>query len=277
MTRTSAKEGSSVNANLKAPLYHQIFLILRDGILGGTFKVGDVLPAEHEVASLYGVSRITARRALTELALAGLVSRARGRGTIVKYRPPTPPLRASVAAWLEGATVMGQTTTVKVIEFGYGPATQLEAEALELPAGTEVQHSQRVRYFGDFAISLLVTVIPARIGRTFDRTGLARTPMLSLIKRSGVKIGHARQSITATLADQNIATRLSTEIGAPLLKVQRVVSDHADEPIEYLTAYYRPDRYQLEMVLSPSQTVETMSSTLSELTMQPAEAKNGKR
>lgn len=272
-----AREGNGVSANLKAPLYHQIFLILRDGILAGTFKIGDVLPAEHEVASLYGVSRITARRALTELALAGFVSRARGRGTTVQYRPPTPPLRASVAAWLEGATVMGQTTTVEVVEFGYGPATQSEAEALELPAGTEVQQSQRVRYFGDFAISVLVTVIPGNIGRTFDRSSLSRTPMLSLIKRTGVKIGHARQSITATLADQNMAMRLSTEIGAPLLKVQRVVCDEADVPIEYLTAYYRPDRYQLEMVLSPEQTVEDISSTLSELTRQKQTDKNASR
>ena len=39
------------------------FLVLRDGILDGRYRYGDVLPSEHELAGRYGVSRITAKHA----------------------------------------------------------------------------------------------------------------------------------------------------------------------------------------------------------------------
>lgn len=255
MTRA---ENGGINPHLKAPLYHQIFLVLRDGILDGRYRHGDVLPSEHELASRYGVSRITAKHAMTELANAGLVTRARGRGTTVQYRPPAAPLRAPVGNWLQTMEAMGRSTEVAVLEFGYGPGTTAETEALELPAGAEVQRSLRVRSIGKQAISMLITVLPAEIGRGFDAKDLARYPMLELIRRNGTVIGQARQVITATLADQLAASCLTTDIGAPLLKLQRTVRDKDERPIEFLTAFYRPDRYQMEMVLSPDQTVKSI-------------------
>jgi GntR family transcriptional regulator len=193
---------------------------------------------------------------MTELAMAGLVTRARGRGTTVQYRPPAAPLRAPVGSWLQTMEAMGRSTEVAVLEFGYGPSTTAESEALELAPGTEVQRSLRVRSIGKQPISMLITVLPAEIGRGFDAGDLAQHPMLELIRRNGTVIGQARQVITATLADQLAASCLATDIGAPLLKLQRTVRDKAERPIEFLIAFYRPDRYQMEMVLSPDQTVK---------------------
>jgi GntR family transcriptional regulator len=251
-------DNGGIDARLKAPLYHQIFLVLRDGILDGRYRYGDVLPSEHELAGRYGVSRITAKHAMTELANAGLVTRARGRGTTVQYRAPAAPLRAPVGSWLQTMEAMGRSTEVAVLDFAYGPATMTESEALELPESGEVQRSLRVRSIGKQPISMLITVLPADVGHGFDAKDLAQHPMLELIRRNGTVIGQARQVITATLADQRAASCLATDIGAPLLKLQRVVRDKEDRPIEFLTAFYRPDRYQMEMVLSPDQTVQSI-------------------
>src|SRR5687768_13951912 len=98
---SSVPDAASVNASSRSPLYHQIYIVLRDEILAGTHKVGDLLPSENELARVYGVSRITAKRALAELARARFVSRSRGIGTVVSYKPENPPLRASVANWLQ--------------------------------------------------------------------------------------------------------------------------------------------------------------------------------
>ena len=73
-----------VDENNRAPLYHQIFMILRSKIIDGEYSEKSLLPSENEIARLFGVSRITAIRALNELAAQGLVSCARGKGTIVR-------------------------------------------------------------------------------------------------------------------------------------------------------------------------------------------------
>ncbi|WP_373019000.1 GntR family transcriptional regulator [Muriicola sp.] len=90
-----------MDESLRTPLYHQIYLILRDEILNGRYGKDALLPGEQELGKIFGVSRITAKRALDELAVAGLVVRERGRGTRVRFVPPSPPVYSSVEGLLE--------------------------------------------------------------------------------------------------------------------------------------------------------------------------------
>src|SRR5690606_7863405 len=85
-----------VDERLPTPLYHQIFLILRSQILDGRLQPGGLVPGEEELGRQFSVSRITARRALAELAAEGLVTRGRGRGTHVTPRSEPPPVRGGV-------------------------------------------------------------------------------------------------------------------------------------------------------------------------------------
>lgn len=65
------------------PLYAQLYDILLEKLKAGEYKKNDVLPTEAEFEEIFGVSRITARRALAELAAKGLVKRQAGIGTMV--------------------------------------------------------------------------------------------------------------------------------------------------------------------------------------------------
>ena len=61
------------------------------------------------------------------------------------------------------------------------------------------------------------------------------------------KMASARQTISATVADAQVATALSIHAGAPLIEVRRVVRDVAERPVEYIRVLYRPDIYRFEM------------------------------
>ncbi len=62
----------------------QIAEQIRSSILTATFSPGEKLPAERELAELFGVSRPSVREALNILAASGLVESHQGGGTIVK-------------------------------------------------------------------------------------------------------------------------------------------------------------------------------------------------
>ena len=78
------------------PLYHQIFLQLRDEILSGERPHGSTLPTEQELSALYGVSRITARRVPNDLAQQHYVERKRRLGTRVTFQSPAKPIEANI-------------------------------------------------------------------------------------------------------------------------------------------------------------------------------------
>jgi GntR family transcriptional regulator of arabinose operon len=67
----------------KAPLYQVIFNDLYKKIKIGFYKVGDQIPTEKELMSLYETSRITASRAVHELVNKNYVQRLKATGTFV--------------------------------------------------------------------------------------------------------------------------------------------------------------------------------------------------
>ena len=55
--------------------------------------------------------------------------------------------------------------------------------------------------------------------------------------------------IKASLADAECSERLGVPIGAPLLLIERVVYAVDGRPVEYVTTYYRADRYTYRVKL----------------------------
>ena len=141
---------------LKTPLYHQIYLILKGRITDGVYGPDARLPSEQDLTERFGVSRITAKRAMDELAAEGLVVRERARGTRVIYQPPSGPIPSSVEGLLENLIAMGLETTAQLLEFEYLSASGAIAQALELdsrqrsPTGrTRALHRRRALFASD--------------------------------------------------------------------------------------------------------------------------------
>lgn len=239
-----------IDENSPTPLYHQIFLILRDRISDGTYAFESTMPSENEICKIFGVSRITAKRALDELASAKLVIRRRGRGTSVSHRTVSLPVHYSVEGLLENLLTMGLKTEVELLGFEYREASTQVALALNCEPGTIVQHSIRVRRLEGEPFSYLTTWVPEDVGRSYSKKDVATKPLLVLLERGGVLVSSAEQTITATGADVLSAQALAVEIGAPLLRISRVVHDQTGRAVEYIVALYRPDRYQFRMNLT---------------------------
>lgn len=257
LASSSTTRPGSVDSRLPTPLYHQIYALLREQILDGVYADNELVPTEQELTERFGVSRITAKRALDELASEGLVVRRRGKGTTVASRVAVPAVSANISGLLENLLMMGLKTKVDIIDFGYVSATNDVCRALDIPDGTEVQRAVRVRSLDGAPLSYTTSYVPAALGRTYGRKDLAARPLLELLERAGVLIGSADQSIGAVLADARVAPRLGVRVGSPLLSVTRTVFDQHGRPVEYIAILYRPDRYQYRMKLARVQGAAT--------------------
>ena len=108
----------------------QVYLVLRDRILSGAADFGSRLPTENDLAEFHGVSRVTVRRALGELARERLIERRRSAGTRVIYRSSPAPMTADITGVLANLAEMGRRTAVKLLAFDYVPAEGAVAQAL---------------------------------------------------------------------------------------------------------------------------------------------------
>lgn len=256
--KPSPLASAALSNDNRVPLYHQIFLILRSKIADGEYALGSYLPGELELEETFGVSRITAVRALNELAAAGLVVRERGRGTRVQMVASGMVARgpADVAGIAEesvhdtgGIVEDLSAAKIKVYEFEYASAPPAVAAALALPEATMVQYATRVANFAGKPFNHLTSYIPEDVGRKWTRKDLERTPMTALLERHGPAIHLVRENITATLADMQAAERLQVGVGSPLLKVTRISYDRHNRGIDYMIGLYPPDRYQYVLTL----------------------------
>ena len=250
MTDKVVTAKNTIDDSLPTPLYHQIYVLIREKIYSGSYANGSLIPTENELEKMFDVSRITVKRALDELASEGLVTRQRGKGTTITFNNPVSSSPTNMDGLLEDLATIAKETKVKVLEFDYVKASPQATDALKLTAASIVQKAVRVRYKNATPFSYVITYLPEEIGRSFSYDELENEPILALIERSGKNISRARQTVTATLADGTTGPALSVSIGSPLLKVSRIVYDYDDKPVEYITIYYRPDHYQLNLELS---------------------------
>ena len=81
----------------------------------------------------------------------------------------------------------------------------------------------------------------------------SRNRLFQLIELSGVKLTSAQHTVNAVLADPMVAPLLGVDIASPLLSVNELIFDQEGQPVEYVAALYRPDRFNYKVNLAVSQ------------------------
>lgn len=239
--------GGSINRETAIPLYHQIYLTLRDEITRGERVFGSPMPTEMKLSASYNVSRITARRALDELANGGYVERRRRTGTRVIYRRPDQQIEGNIDQAVESLIAFGQNTEVKVVEIAEEPASPATAAKLKLQPGDHVIRAVRLRSLKGQPLGMIISHLPADMGIDATPERLTESPMLSLLREAAVTIGGAVQTIEAIVADPDLASALSIEPRSAVLHIERQVEDSNGRIVLITNAYYRADRYRITL------------------------------
>ena len=67
----------------KVPIHQQLYSYIKERIAEGFYKENEIIPSEKEMQEMFEVSRITVRRAISDLEHDGYLIKRKGRGTIV--------------------------------------------------------------------------------------------------------------------------------------------------------------------------------------------------
>lgn len=229
--------------------YRRVQESLAEEIRLGGRPPGSHLPPERALAEHFGVSRVTLRRALTELERSGLISRTSPRGwAVAGSRIGEPP--NMLMSFSEMATARRLRPGARMISSTLRPATIDEAESLSLAPGAELFELERLRSMDEVPIMIDRTRIPAALAPGLDREDFTSISLYAFLEeRYGIRPTRARLSAEAVAADGNQARLLDLRPGEPLLRCNQVTEDQHGRRIELCEMTYRGDRYRFHATL----------------------------
>ena len=221
------------------PLHAEVAAMLRHQILAGTLAPGAQLPPLSELTEKLGVARMTVRQAMDALEAEGLIERHSGRGTFVKRvdlpKRQTLNMQAdlsqlqSMVAQLEVSVLVEEIQAAKTDENGVAYRYMKRIHSLD---GKPFCHV-------DLRVdNALYEKAPERYSSEI---------VVRVLKDMGIPVGSARQRVTISYADLEIAQALQIKVNSPVFRVFREFFDPSGRLIYSANLVYPGDVLEFEM------------------------------
>ena len=212
----------------------------------GALRPGERLPTEQDLAAWFGVSRMTLRHALGELARRGLVTRAVGRsgGTFVAEAKLEQDL-TTLTGFSEQLRRHGMVAGAQVLAASDRRAGSAAAAALGIGEDDPVHEVRRVRLADGNPIAVERSLFPAALFPGMLECRLDGSLYELLEVRYGLRPYRARESLEPVTAGVREAEALGVPEGAPLMLVERTAFARSGEAVEFARDLFRGDRTRL--------------------------------
>jgi GntR family transcriptional regulator len=224
---------------------------LRGLIDAGSYRPGDRLPSQADLAAQLGISRLTLREALLGLEQEGVILLRHGIGTFVSpsYRHRLESGLERLESILELAARQGFRLTCVDLQVTRQPADQELALVLRVPVSTPLTRVGRTLQAGAQPVAYMIDVTPGsilapeEIGPAFDGS------VLNFLKRKpDVHLAHAVAGIRAISAGPELGSRLKVEPGQALQLLEETLFGRDGTPVGFSRNYFVPDFFQFRVV-----------------------------
>lgn len=234
------------------PLYQMVKRHILDRIEDGRLAVNARAPSEAELVETLGVSRMTANRALNELAKEGLLTRIAGSGTFVADRRARGELLALRDIAVELAE-RGHEHDVDVILHEPVRASRALAAQFDVKPGAKLIHARLVHKRDGEPVLLEDRYVNAAVAPGFAEIDLTETTSYAYLMRAAPlqKVEHV---IRAVGADAAISLALGVDLGAPCLLIRRRTWSRG-RVASFATLAYAGERYEISGEFGGEETV----------------------
>jgi len=234
----------AIDRSSPLPLYYQLKRILLRCIQDGYIIPGEAISSETELQERYGVSRITVRRALGDLASEGYISRQPGRGTFV-LQPKLQDRSERLGGFSESLSAQGFEVEWQILQYEMRPAPSSVARKLGVDESQPLLYFRRLVYADSEPIMLATVYINVGEGITFTREELDTDSIYPLLERKyNIVVCRADRTIEATIVLEDEAQLLRVKANTPMLLIRFVIYGHQGQQVAFVKALYRGDRYK---------------------------------
>ena len=228
-------------------LYYKIMCEIKEYIIANQLKAGDMIPSEAQICEQYGVSRITAKKALNELMQEGFIRRLPGIGNVVTFHAISHIINGfySITEDIRRHGMIPskrllcfEKTTVETCSY----ASEISGK-LGLNLTDEIYIYKRLRLADGEIVALECSYLPVKLFPDLTKADLKDSTLYSVFENKyNISVEHSTESFTAQLATPEVAEDLSVRPDTAILRVARIC--FADgKPLEYTYRYFPGEKF----------------------------------
>jgi GntR family transcriptional regulator len=220
------------------PLYLQLARHLADAIREGRYRPHEALASERALSESLGLSRVTTRKALDQLAAQGLIVRRQGSGNYIA--PHLDQALSRLTSFSEELHRRGYTPGSRWLSRTITAASRDEQRTLGLPANARVARLKRLRLADDVVMAYEESILPASV---LPRPEMVGSSLYEHLARTRKAPTRAVQHISAVNATPRLAARMGLRAGQAVLFITRVARLESGEAVEITHSFCRSDYY----------------------------------
>jgi GntR family transcriptional regulator, histidine utilization repressor len=228
--------------------YLQVKHYVLEQVAAGTLRAGERVPSENDLVRALRVSRMTANRALKELAADGVLVRVAGVGTFVaEQRVHAHPLEVRNIA--DEIRARGHEYRVRVVALESVTASRELAERFELKAGAALDYSLLTHFEGGLPLQVEERYVnplaaPGYLRNDFEKV----TPHEFLV--SVAPLQRTEHTVRALLPERRIRRLLKLEADEACLLIRRRTFSMG-RVASVADLYHPGSRYELAANIQP--------------------------
>ncbi len=214
--------------------------------------VGTAIPSERQLSADLGVSRLTLRAALDDLAREGYLVRRRGSGTYVQQ--PKISQELTITSFSEDMRRRGMVPGSRTLSMSTISAGARFGRFMNVSPSEQIVVVKRLRLADGETMAIETLHIPAALVPGLTPKALTGSFYELLQDRYGVAIAGGTQAIEPTVTNDEESAALGVPLHSPAFLFERTSRDAAGRTVEFVQSVYRGDRYRIVTELSRRET-----------------------
>ncbi|MFZ4451675.1 UTRA domain-containing protein [Salibacterium aidingense] len=221
-----------LNESSQKPLYVQLKDHLKEEISRGIYEPGKKLPPESALCKEYGVSRITARRAISDLVEEDVLHRQQGKGTFVKETKKKRKL-VSVGGFSEITSASGENPKTQILSSKIVPVEKIDS-IFDVEEDSYLLELHRLLYIDDEPFIIETSYYPLQLLPDLEsQIGSFSSTYQVLKEKYGVEIQSSDKSLNVVSSTDYEAELFKSDIGVPLYQVDKIAYDQIQRAIHF--------------------------------------------
>ncbi|MDF2679000.1 MAG: GntR family transcriptional regulator [Brevibacillus sp.] len=220
----------------KIPMHAQLRELIREKIEDGEYAYGQPIPSERELATTYGLNRMTVRSAIEALVGEGILKKVQGKGTFV-----TKSKIGSNLYKLQGFSKMlltkGIQPSTKLLYAGKRKAGHKYASIFNLEEEAQLFRIIRLRLGDDEPFTLEDTLIPYDLLAEIDQYDFGVHSLYELFDANGINLEMAHETLTLVKIRNVEAKLLQVPPGSSVFLHECKSYDGNNRVVEFTKSY----------------------------------------